>query len=205
MTQIAGRLITHAWYEDLQALLVGTLLVSLGAAIYAKAGLLFGGLAGLSMFLSYTTTFNFSVWFFALNLPFYFLAVARVGWRFTLKTLIAVTAISWLMMLTPELLVIEHVHPAFAAMTGGVSIGLGALVLIRHQIGMGGLNILAYYLQERWNLRAGYVLLSFDSAILVLGLITSDIDLVGYSLVGATVCHLLLAMNHRPARYLVTA
>jgi len=43
----------------------------------------------------------------------------------------------------------------YAAVFGGFAMGVGLLILFRHRASLGGVNILALFLQERFGLRAG--------------------------------------------------
>jgi hypothetical protein len=80
----------HRTYEDIQALLTGTLFVALGISMFGYTGLLTGGTAGVAFLLHYATGWNFGLLFFAVNVPFYGLAWKRMGKAFTVKTFIAV-------------------------------------------------------------------------------------------------------------------
>jgi uncharacterized membrane-anchored protein YitT (DUF2179 family) len=192
----------HRFYEDVFAMLVGTLMVSLGLALYAKATLVTGGAAGLALLLQVATKVDFGILFFLLNLPFYWLAVSRMGWRFGLRTFIAVGLVSLFTWATPFWLKIETVEPLYAALAGGSLMGLGLLALFRHRTGLGGINILALYLQERHGIRAGWFQLAVDGAILVAAFLLLPPSRVVVSLAGTAVLNLILAVNHKPGRYL---
>src|SRR5690606_9314616 len=84
----------HRWYEDIFAILIGTMLVSLGIAFYAEAQLTTGSTAGLALLLQYVTGIPFGWLFFAINLPFYALALLRMGWPFAFKTMASVALVS---------------------------------------------------------------------------------------------------------------
>ena len=92
----------HAFYEDVLALVMGTALVALGLTLYAKASLGTGGIAGIALLGQYASGIGFGTIFFVVNLPFYILAVRRMGWPYTLRTFAAVALISVLAMLTPR-------------------------------------------------------------------------------------------------------
>lgn len=192
----------HRFYEDVFAMLVGTLMVSLGLALYAKATLVTGGAAGLALLLQVATGVDFGILFFAINLPFYWLAVSRMGWRFGLRTFIAVGFVSLFTWATPFWLGIETVNPLYAALAGGSLMGLGLLALFRHRTGLGGINILALYLQERHGIRAGWFQLAVDGMILVAAFLLLPPSRVAVSLAGTAVLNLILAVNHKPGRYL---
>lgn len=192
----------HRLWEDVFAMLLGTLLVSIGIVLYTKATLLTSGAAGLALLLQFATGINFGILFFAINLPFYWLAIRRMGWRFALRTFIAVGLVSVFTWATPGWIRIEAVDPVYAALAGGSLMGLGLLALFRHRTGLGGVNILALYLQENHGIRAGWFQLGVDALILLGALFLLPPDKVLVSLLGAAVLNLILAVNHKPGRYM---
>lgn len=201
MTETNSDSVPHRPYEDVLALLTGTMLVALGLVLYTHAGLITGSSAGLALLIQYVTDFGFGAVFFVINLPFYYLAVKRMGWPFAIRTFAAVALISVLSRLTPEWIGIGHLDPLYAAIAGGGLMGMGLLVLFRHRAGLGGFNILALYLQDNYGVRAGYFQLAVDLTILVVSLFYIEIDKVALSVVGAAVLNLIIAINHRPGRY----
>jgi uncharacterized membrane-anchored protein YitT (DUF2179 family) len=192
----------HRFYEDVMAMLLGTLMVSIGIVLYTKAVLVTSGAAGLALLIQAATGVNFGILFFALNLPFYWLAIRRMGWRFAARTFIAVGLVSVFTWATPSWLRIEAVDPLYAAIAGGSFMGLGLLALFRHRTGLGGINILALYLQEHHGIRAGWFQLGVDVVILTGALFLLPLDKVLISLAGAAVLNLILAINHKPGRYM---
>ena len=191
----------HRPFEDVAAMLTGTLMVALGVTFYSTAGLLTGGTAGLALLLGRATGSEFGAAFFAINLPFYYLAVKRMGWKLASRTFLAVLLVSLLSKLAASSISMGHLDPIFAAVTGGALTGIGLLILFRHRASLGGINILALYLQERHNLRAGYVQLAIDALILLASVLVLDLTRLALSLLGTCVLNLVLATNHRPGRY----
>ncbi|WP_421592146.1 YitT family protein [Shinella sp. M27] len=192
----------HSAYEDFIAIVIGTLFVALGVVIYTKAVLLAGSTAGLALLLQYASGIGFWWLFFAVNLPFYILAVKKLGWAFTLRTFAAVTLVSIFSRLTSELVTFSHLDPLYAAVMGGALSGTGLLILFRHRTGLGGINVLAIYLQDRFGLRAGYFQMAVDLAILAAAYFVIPLDRLALSVLGAVVVNMTLAINHRPGRYL---
>lgn len=193
---------SHTLIDDLQALLAGTMLVSLGVAMMGKAGLITGGVAGLCLLLHYVTGISFGKIFFALSLPFYAFAIRRLGWRFTLKSLVAVLLFVLASDLLPRAMQLARIDALYAALMGGILVGAGLLVLFRHQASLGGFNVVCIFLQERFGWRAGLVQLAIDALILVVSLGVIAPAAWGLSLLGTAVLNLTLAVNHRPGRYL---
>lgn len=194
--------VRHSLFEDVQALVTATLLVALGVAMYARAGLLTGGTAGIAFLVHYATGWRFGAVFFVLNLPFMWLAVRVMGWRFTIKTLIAVTLLSVFTELMPLVLQFDSLQPVYAAVMGGILIGVGLLMLFRHHASLGGINVLVLWLQQRHGVRAGVAQMVIDGLIVAAALAIVEPVLVAVSILGAVALNLVVAINHRPGRYL---
>lgn len=192
----------HRPHEDVMAMLVGTLFVALGVSFYTQAMLLTGSTAGLAFLLQYATGWRFGIGFFLINLPFYWLAVRRMGWSFTLRTFVAIGLVSLFSELTAGWIRIEWLQPLYAALMGGSLIGIGMLVLFRHRTSLGGINILALFLQDRYGWRAGYIQLGIDALIMLVALLVLPMERVGLSVVGAVALNLIIALNHKPGRYM---
>jgi len=192
----------HGLVDDAQALLTGTLFVALALMLFRQAGLMTGGTAGIALLAHYASGWRFGLLFFCVNLPFYWLAWQRMGRRFTLKTMAAVTLLALLSEALPQWLAIERLNPLFAAVAGGLLAGAGFLILFRHRASLGGLNVLVLWLQQRFGWRAGYVQLALDVTILLASTPWVDAPRLALSVVAAAAMNLALAINHRPERYL---
>lgn len=192
----------HSLFEDAQGVFTGTVLASLGVMILAKAGLLTGGVAGMAFLLHYAFGWSFGLGFFLINLPFYWLAYRRMGLAFTLKTFSAIGLLALLSEYHPKLLDIGSVNPIWAAVLGGLLIGMGMLALFRHRASLGGIGILALYLQERYGWRAGLVQLAIDLVILALAFAVASPFIVLCSVIGALALNFFIAVNHRTDRYI---
>ena len=192
----------HRLYEDVQALLTSVLLVALGLSLFQHAGLMTGGIVGIAFLAHYATGWPFGALFFAFNLPFYWLAWRRMGPRFTLKTVAAVSLLSLATAQLPQWLTWARVAPGFAAVAGGLLVGVGFVILFRHRASLGGLNVLVLWCQDRFGWRAGWVQLGLDAAILLCAWPWLDGPRLALSIVAAVAMNLALAVNHRPGRYL---
>ena len=192
----------HSLAEDVQGMVLATLVASLGLTVFAHGGLMIGGMAGVSFLLHYALGWNFGLVFVLVNLPFYWIAVRRMGWEFTLKTFLAVGACGLLTDLLPRWGGWAHMTPAFAAVVGGALCGLGILFFIRHRASLGGVGILAVYLQRDHGISAGKVQLAFDTLLMATAFFVMSPVKVLYSALGALVLSLILMFNHRPHRYM---
>ena len=192
----------HTAFEDAQAIVTGALFIALGVAMFAQAGLLTGGTAGLAFLIHYATGWRFGVVFFVINVPFYVLALRAMGWTFTVKTFCAVAALSLFSELMPLVLRFDFLQPVYAGVMGGFLIGAGLLMLFRHKASLGGLNIVVLYLQERHGWRAGKVQMAIDCLIVLAACTLVEPRLIAISILGAVALNLVVAVNHRPGRYL---
>lgn len=192
----------HHPYEDVQALITGTLFVALGIVMFGHTGLLTGGTAGIAFLIHYATGWNFGLVFFLINLPFYGLAWQRMGKVFTLKTFAAVGLLSAFVNLLPQLLSFQRLSPPFTAVMGGLLMGAGMLMLFRHRASLGGFNVLVLYLQERLGWRAGRIQMALDCLIVLASFALVDWQHVALSVLGAVVLNQTLATNHRTGRYM---
>lgn len=192
----------HRPHEDALALLTGCLFVALGVVLLRQAGLFAGGTAGLAFLLHYATGWRFGMLFFLINLPFYWLAWRRMGLAFTFKTFASVALLAVFAEALPHWIAIERLSTGFAAVAGGLLVGAGMLMLFRHKASLGGFNVLVLWLQERFGWRAGHVQMAMDCAIVLMALPLVGGAQVLWSIIGAVVLNMTLAINHRPGRYM---
>lgn len=192
----------HRPHEDVQALMIGTLFVALGVVLFRHAGLLTGGTAGLAFLLHYALGWNFSLTFVLINLPFYGLAWWRMGPMFTLKTVATVLLLAGFVQWLPQWISIDTLATPFAAVIGGLLTGTGMLMLFRHRASLGGFNVLVLWLQERFGWRAGKVQMALDCSIVLTAFAVMDGPRIAWSVLGAVVMNMTLAINHRSGRYL---
>ncbi len=191
----------HTAFEDAQGIFIGSLFVALGLTMFARCGLLTGGTAGIAFLLYYTTHLSFGLIFFLVNLPFYWLAVRKIGWAFTIKTFISVTLLSIFTDLAPRFVQLAWIEPWFAGVAGGLLMGVGVLMFIRHHSSLGGVNILAVYLQQAYGIRAGKVQMTLDVLVVITAFFVVSPMQVFYSVLGAVALGFVLAVNHKPGRY----
>ncbi|TEW56215.1 YitT family protein [Psychromonas sp. RZ22] len=191
----------HSLIEDVQAIIIATLLASLGITFFKATGLLIGGTAGLSFLGQYATHFSFSEVFFIINLPFYILSYKQLGPKFTLKTFIAVFLLSIFVEFTPTFITISFLDPVYSAVIGGLLIGYGLLMLFRHGGSLGGLMILAQFLSQKYKISIGKFQMSVDFVVLLMAIFIVDMRAILLSVIGATACNLVLVINHKPGRY----
>ena len=192
----------HSNLDDAQGLIYGASMAAFGVVILSHLGLITGQTVGLALLMSYVTGWCFGPVFFALNLPFYWLGYRRLGAAFVVKTFVAVAMVSALSMILPPLIRFDTLNPAIGAVLFGFATGSALLALFRHGASLGGIGIVALWLQDKTGFRAGYTQMLVDGAIFTAALLLLPLPQVAYSALGALVVNMVIALNHSRDRYI---
>lgn len=192
----------HSALDDAQGLIYGAAMAAFGVVILSHLGLITGQTAGLALLISYTTGWGFGPVFFALNLPFYYLGYIRMGAAFVAKTFVAVALVSALSIILPHQIQFDRLNPAIGAVLFGFATGSALLALFRHGASLGGIGIVALWLQDKTGFRAGYTQIMVDAGIFAAALWMLPLPLVAYSALGALVVNMVIALNHSRDRYI---
>lgn len=191
----------HSKIEDALAMLIGTFILSFAMTLLQQAGIMTGGTAGLSLLIHYITDLKFGVLFFLINIPFYYFAYKKMGIALVVKTFIAVALLAGFTEIIPQFFHLSDVNPIYATIFANVLMGVSFLILFRHRSSLGGINLLALYLQERFQIPAGKVQLGIDLAILLASLFFVDWKLILISILGVIILNSIVLLNHKSTRY----
>ncbi|WP_298944528.1 YitT family protein [uncultured Microbacterium sp.] len=197
-----GKANAHSVAEDILGILTGTFLASLGLHLLHASEAVTGGTAGLSLLIGYATGWPFWALFALINVPFALLAVYRRGWDFTIRTVVSIGLVSGLAVVHDLYFPISDIQPLYGTLAGNLLAGVGVLILFRHRSSIGGINIIGLEVQDRTGFRAGWTMMIFDLLIIVAALLVVPWQSVLMSAAGAILLNLVLALNHRPGRYL---
>ena len=195
--------VRHSKFEDAYALLTGSSFVVLGLIWLKAAGLVTGGIAGLALLVSYLVPMPPGLLFALLNIPFFLMAWKALGRASMIKAIAANLVISVLAVLAPFAFRLEAMNPIAAALFGGTVIGAGILLLARHQVGVGGIGILALALQKSRGWNAGRTQLIGDALIIfaALPILGMGAGQFGMSILSAVAVAAVLIVFHKPGRY----
>jgi len=191
----------HTLIEDAQAILIGTLLIAFGISLYANCQFITGGAAGLALLAHYLSGWSVGTCFFLINLPFYYLGYKRMGMPFILRTFAAICALALFSNLIPQLISFQALNPLFATLLGGCVIGVGFVMIFRHGASLGGVTIVALYLQDKHGISAGKVQMVIDGLILLAAFFTVSGQAALLSIVGAALINVIMILNFKKARY----
>ncbi len=196
-----GDAIPHSAAEDIYALIVGCILLSLGLALLKSAGLVTGGIAGVALLVSYLVPLPAGLLFTLINIPFFGFAWRTMGPEFMIKTVAVNIGIAILAIAMRASLSITVVQPAFAAIVGGTVIGMGVLSLARHGAGVGGTGVITLWLHKRYGINAGLSQIAIDCVILAVSMIVISGGQLAWSALSAAAISGILIAWHRPGRY----
>ncbi len=191
----------HSKIEDGLAMLIGTFILSFAMTLLQQAGIMTGGTAGLSLLIHYITDLKFGILFFLINIPFYYFAYQKMGMALVIKTFIAVALLAGFTEIIPHFFHLSSVNPIYATIFANVLMGVSFLILFRHRSSLGGVNLLALYLQERFKIPAGKVQMAVDVVILLTSLFFVDWQLILVSILGAIILNSIILLNHKSSRY----
>ncbi|MDU2063613.1 MAG: YitT family protein [Sporomusaceae bacterium] len=147
---------------------IGCMISTVGILLLKHSHLVTGGAPGFALSISYLVGMPFSVAFILANLPFYILSVFRMGWNFTLSTLLAACLLS--VMTEVDRSLTDFVVPNLVgAILGGGFAGLGLSYLFWNGASLGGVNILVLYLNRRFGWNPGKLTFICDFMIVLFG------------------------------------
>ena len=145
---------------------VGAILMSLALEVFLVPNqIIDGGITGISIMLSYLTSWKLGLFLFILNLPFFFIGYKQIGKTFAISTLYGITILS----ITTAFL---HTVPAFtsdmtlAAIFGGMILGIGVGIVIRYGGSLDGTEILAILASKKLPFSVGEIIMFFNLFIL---------------------------------------
>ncbi|MGO4889063.1 YitT family protein [Anaerobacillus sp. MEB173] len=174
-------------------ILLGCLLTSIGVIILKHSNIVTGGTAGLSLSVAYLFTLPFAVVFFLINIPFYIFSVLRMGWNFTLSTIFSITILS--LMTGIDVLLPNFTIPIWiGSILGGFIIGIGVSILFMNGASLGGANILALYLQKKFNFNPGKTNFVFDfivvlTSIYTIGLVRGIFSIISIAIMARVISY----------------
>jgi uncharacterized membrane-anchored protein YitT (DUF2179 family) len=172
---------------NLLLLTVGSFVLATGIkAIAIPHGFITGGFSGLSLTIYYAFGgLSPGIWYFVLNIPLFIAGWIFLSRRFFFYSLFGLVMVTLGIDLIPFVIPIQD--RLLAALAAGALIGAGAGTYLHSFGSVGGSDVIAIILNQKFNVRIGrfyfyfnLVLFSFSSSFL-------DIDIILYSLILAFV------------------
>ncbi len=154
----------------MKKLLIRLIFITLGAflAAFAIEGFLIpneiidGGIIGVSMMISYVSDANLALLLFILNAPFVLLALKRYGKVFIAQTFFAVAVFAaFILLLEGKLHEITN-DMLLSSIFGGMILGTGVGLVLRNNSSLDGTEILAIFLNKKFSISVGAIILFFN-------------------------------------------
>lgn len=153
---------TYSPLWNLALITVGSAVCAVGLkAVAQPMGLVPGGLYGLSLLIHYgAPSINASLLYAIINVPLFIAGWLMVSRRFFFYSLYAVAILSVFTELVPFTYAASD--PVLSAVACGVLLGAGGGIVLRSLGSGGGLDIVAVYLNKRFNIGVGRFYMAFN-------------------------------------------
>ncbi|WP_227936243.1 YitT family protein [Alkalihalobacillus deserti] len=146
--------------------ILGLILTSLGLKFLAQHELTFGGTAGLATVLTFLSTWSWGVLFFLVNLPFFWMSFKKLGKWFTISSFMSIIGIAFIRD-GLDLIPFFSVPMWLATALAGLCIGFGVILVLNNGSSLGGIHILALYLDQKFKFNRGITIFVCDLSIVV--------------------------------------
>ena len=174
--------ITYSIPWNLFLITLGSLIIGIGLkGIVIPHGMITGGFSGAGILLFYYTgILTPGIWYLLLNIPVFILGWVFISRRFLLYslygTIILTIAIDFIQFEIP----VSDLIPAVLA--GGTIVGAGAGIIFRSLGSAGGNDIISVFLNQKFGIRIGTYIFSFNFALFLLSFGSLNTDLILYSM-----------------------
>jgi uncharacterized membrane-anchored protein YitT (DUF2179 family) len=177
---------------NLVLITTGALIFSIGVkSIVVPKGFITGGIAGAGLLAYYySDIFSPGIWYLIINMPLFIVGLTLVSRRFFLYSLYGMAVASLFMELVNMQLPVSD--PFLAVLAGGVIIGTGAGVTLHSLGSLGGSDIIAIILNQKYNVRMGTYFFIFNLVLFAFSFVMLSVDTVLYSLAMSYVTSVVL-------------
>lgn len=151
------------------AILFGSILLSIGINLFlAPYEILDGGIIGLSLILHYLFHLKIGLMVIMLSLPIFVMAWFKYRPYFY-NSIHGLLVSSVIIDLLKPLRFLLDIGAIYAAIIGGIFVGLGIGMMLRFDTSTGGTDLLAQFISDKTNINVGMIILIIDSIIVLIG------------------------------------
>ena len=168
---------------NLALLTLGSFVLATGIkAIAIPHGFITGGFSGLSLLIYYVFGgLSPGVWYFVLNIPLFIAGWIFLSRRFLLYSIFGMVAVTLAIDLISFVIPIKE--PLLAALAAGALIGAGAGIYLHSFGSVGGTDIIAIILNQKFNFGIGRFIFCFNLVLFGLSFGFLEVDTILYSLI----------------------
>jgi uncharacterized membrane-anchored protein YitT (DUF2179 family) len=153
-------------------ILLGSILLSIGINFFlVPFELLDGGIIGIGLIIKYLTGIKPGLAILVLSLPIFALA-----WFYNksyfYNSIHGMLISSFVIdLLAPSRAIIPEIQipPVFSSILGGIFVGLGIGIMLRHETSTGGTDLLAQFLSKIFKINVGIMIFIIDALVICLG------------------------------------
>lgn len=192
-------------------LTIGGICVTISVqSVAAPHGFLTGGVMGLSLLANYIVgLFPSTTWNLFFNIPLLLFSLLKVSRSFVLYSIYG-TVIITIVGIVLEDFVIPIQDPLYASILSGFLFGLGGGLMLRTRGSSGGLDLIAVYIYQKWNIQVGSSIFAFNVFLFSLSLTTISVDLVIISFIQIFIVkqvtnYVMTLFNQRKMVFVVTS
>lgn len=169
-------------FWNMALLLIGSIIFSIGLnGIVIPHGFITGGISGVCLLIYYITgALSPGLWYFIINIPLFILGWVFISRRFFFYSLYGMIALSLCMDIVSFHIQIKDSFLAILA--GGALLGVGGGVTLHSLGSLGGLDIIAIILNQKWSVRIGTFFFAFNMILFISSFGSLETDLVLYSI-----------------------
>ncbi|MEW6183201.1 MAG: YitT family protein [Bacillota bacterium] len=170
---------------NLLLFLIGVVLIALGLDLFLVPNkIAAGGVSGIATVLHYVFGFPVGVSMLALNVPLFFWGLFRLGWGFSLRSLLGTVLLSGTVDFLVPFLPVPTTDAFLSSLYGGVLLGLGLGVVFRAKASTGGTDLAAAILRSYVGINVGQLLFFIDgTVVLAAGFAFRSPELAMYALI----------------------
>lgn len=164
------------------SLIIGAMIGAISfTSVIIPNNLIGGGIGGLAQLLSKTTGINMQLLLASMFLPIAVWAFFRYGIKQIITASISFILFTIFMGVTPAIVPILKTDPILAAIVSGILLGLSGGVVLRLGVSNGPEALIGMHLKEKFNLQIGVFMTIFNSIIILISALNSDITIALYS------------------------
>ncbi|WP_307851961.1 MULTISPECIES: YitT family protein [Neobacillus] len=181
-------------FEKLFATLVGSLLLGIGVnGFFIPNHLIDGGILGIALIMYYFFKFQTGISMILLSLPICFLALLKEKAYF-LNSIQGLLVSSLFIDLLAPLRDEFSVSSLTGAIVGGVIIGIGVGLMLRHKTSTGGTDLLAKLISRSFSINLALTIIFIDGLIVLAGFTVLDVHHFLYSCLAIVTVGIITAL-----------
>ena len=160
---------------------LGIVLASIGLkAFLLPNGFLDGGVTGIAILLNAQFDINISVLLVGLSIPFLFLAYRSISRRVAIKSILSIVGLALFIQFENFGTVTDD--KLLISIFGGLLVGLGIGITVRNGAVLDGSEILGVFLNDRYGLSIGQVILAFNIVLFSITALVLSVEVALYSI-----------------------